>query len=152
MSRDMDDNSRRMYFLRLLSFPGLFMGSLTEGFAPGRFLIILGGIQEMFGEGLAGGRIRDGHVLVVDQHQDLLATVGWSNDPSPQIASSTTSKHSSSNAALLQCCEATMDLNSLPWPTRTGRPIGPRCHIFRQVNPGTTATLNHSRRACSMNV
>src|SRR5699024_9050595 len=76
MSRDMDDKSSRNYFLELLSFLEWFRGSLVGGSAPGRRLIIFGGIQEMFGEDLAGGRVRGGDVFVVDQHQNLFAAMG----------------------------------------------------------------------------
>lgn len=62
----MDDKSRRMYFLRLLSFQGLFMGSLVGWFAPGRCLVIFGGVQDVFGEDLAGFGIRGRDAVVMD--------------------------------------------------------------------------------------
>jgi len=55
---------------------GRVMGSPGQGFAPGRLLIILGGIKNVFGEDLAGGSVRGGDVVVVDEHQHVFAAMG----------------------------------------------------------------------------
>ena len=62
------------------------MGSLTGGFSPGRWLVVRGGTEEMFGEDLAGGGIRGGDMLVLDEHQDLFAAMGRSDAQMPDFA------------------------------------------------------------------
>ena len=76
LSRDMDDKSRRIYFLRLLSLQGWCKGSLVGRFTPGGCLITLGGTQTVFGEDFTGFSVRG---CDVDVQQDLLALVSGDN-------------------------------------------------------------------------